>query len=88
MVDLQHSRPKQIILCVIVCSVLTLLFIGSGIHLSNLIEQNEEEIEQERFSACEKIIEAAKIEQENIEKIINYCMIFGIENTKFHISLR
>ena len=66
------SKTKQIIFWVTVWLVVVLLLISSSMNILHIIEQNEEQIRQERLSDRAKIIDSAKIDKDDIDGIIEY----------------
>ena len=66
------SKTKQIIFWVTVWLVVVLLLISSSMNILHIIEQNEEQIRQERFSDRAKIIDSAKIDKDDIDGITEY----------------
>ena len=66
------SKTKQIVFWVTVWLVVVLLLISSSMNILHIIEQNEEQIRQERLSDRAKIIDSAKIDKDDIDGIIEY----------------
>ena len=66
------SKTKQIVFWVTVWLFVMLLLLSSLMNILHIIEQNEEQIRQERFSDRAKIIDSAKIDKDDIDGIIEY----------------